>query len=208
VKTTLFAVAGLMLLAASASSAQVPAPPTEHPTPVERPAEPERPARPAVAPHRPAPLAPVHPAGAVAPHPGAPGVVGPGHPAPGGAIAHPGPAAPVEPEAPRYGVTRYAPGTPIDHGFSARNRSHWGWNGRRVHAAGYVFPHGHHYHRCHIGERLPLIFYSEIYYFTDYADYGFENQPDGYEWIRYGPDLLLVDLATGEVVDVEYGVFA
>jgi Ni/Co efflux regulator RcnB len=30
----------------------------------------------------------------------------------------------------------------------------------------------------------------------------------GYQWVRYGPDLLLVDIATGQVVDVRYGVFA
>jgi Ni/Co efflux regulator RcnB len=29
----------------------------------------------------------------------------------------------------------------------------------------------------------------------------------GYQWIRYGPDLFLVDIATGNVVDVRYGVF-
>jgi hypothetical protein len=31
--------------------------------------------------------------------------------------------------------------------------------------------------------------------------------PPDYQWVRYGPDLLLVDLTTGEVIDVVYDVF-
>jgi Ni/Co efflux regulator RcnB len=29
----------------------------------------------------------------------------------------------------------------------------------------------------------------------------------GFQWVRYGPDLLLVNVTTGQVVDVAYGVF-
>jgi Ni/Co efflux regulator RcnB len=136
-----------------------------------------------------------------------PGVVGPRREIPGVAHARPEPSAPVEPPA-RYGVMRSAPSVGVDPGISAHNHSHWGWNGHRIHGGGYVFPSGHHYRRRHIGQRLPLIFLSEIYDFTDYAAAGFEDPPPGYEWVRYGPDLLLVDIDTGEVVDVEYGVFA
>jgi Ni/Co efflux regulator RcnB len=32
--------------------------------------------------------------------------------------------------------------------------------------------------------------------------------PANYQWVRYGPDLLLVNTLTGEVTDVRYGVFA
>lgn len=202
-KLTLVAAAGLGLAAPAAASAQI-----QPPAPVER-AAPPRPARPAAAPYRPAPP---HPGPAAPMRPVTPGVVAPGVVAapyrriPEAPSARPAPVAPVE-AAPRYGVTRTAPRVGIDPDIRARNRHHWGWNGRRIHAAGYVFPRGHRYHRCHIGQRLPLIFLSEIYYFTDYAEAGFDDPPDGYEWIRYGPDLLLVDLATGEVVDVEYDVF-
>jgi Ni/Co efflux regulator RcnB len=31
--------------------------------------------------------------------------------------------------------------------------------------------------------------------------------PAGYEWVRVGADALLVNTATGEVLQVEYGVF-
>jgi len=29
----------------------------------------------------------------------------------------------------------------------------------------------------------------------------------GFQWVRYGPDVLLVNVTTGEVVDAVYGVF-
>jgi Ni/Co efflux regulator RcnB len=31
--------------------------------------------------------------------------------------------------------------------------------------------------------------------------------PRGYEWVRYGDDALLVNIRTGEIVDVVYDVF-
>ncbi|MEJ0065348.1 MAG: RcnB family protein [Caulobacteraceae bacterium] len=31
--------------------------------------------------------------------------------------------------------------------------------------------------------------------------------PPGSRWVRYGPDLLLVNLTTGRVEDTAYGVF-
>jgi Ni/Co efflux regulator RcnB len=34
-----------------------------------------------------------------------------------------------------------------------------------------------------------------------------EPPPPGFQWVRYGPDLLLVNVVTGQVADVAYGVF-
>jgi Ni/Co efflux regulator RcnB len=31
--------------------------------------------------------------------------------------------------------------------------------------------------------------------------------PKGYRWVRYGPDLLLVNVRTGRISDVIYGAF-
>lgn len=84
---------------------------------------------------------------------------------------------------------------------------HWGWNGRRVDWGAWNWPSGYHYHRYYYGQILPWIFIEPQFYFTDYYDYGFDAPPYGFEWVRYGPDLLLVNIDTGEVVDVEYGVF-
>ena len=31
--------------------------------------------------------------------------------------------------------------------------------------------------------------------------------PWGYEWVRYGPDAVLIDVRTGQILQVRYGVF-
>jgi Ni/Co efflux regulator RcnB len=36
---------------------------------------------------------------------------------------------------------------------------------------------------------------------------GLSGPPYGYRWVRYGPDLLLVEVATGRIVDVIQGAF-
>jgi Ni/Co efflux regulator RcnB len=45
------------------------------------------------------------------------------------------------------------------------------------------------------------------YFFADWARLGLEPPPPGTQWVRYGPDLLLVDVSNGQVIDVAYGVF-
>lgn len=71
----------------------------------------------------------------------------------------------------------------------------------------YYWPRGYNYTRWTIGAFLPSIFFSTQYYFNDYYNYGITPPPPGYQWVRYGPDLLLVDPYTREVVDVVYGAF-
>lgn len=87
------------------------------------------------------------------------------------------------------------------------NRSNWGWNGRRYRGGAWSWPSGYRYQRWGVGAILPSIFFSSAYYFADYASLGFEDPPWGYQWVRYGPDLLLVNISTGQVMDEEYGVF-
>jgi len=36
---------------------------------------------------------------------------------------------------------------------------------------------------------------------------GLDGAPYGYRWVRYGPDLLMVELSTGRIADVIYGAF-
>jgi Ni/Co efflux regulator RcnB len=36
---------------------------------------------------------------------------------------------------------------------------------------------------------------------------GLEGPPYGYRWVRYGPDLLLVNTRTGRIEDAIYGAF-
>nr|WP_216855977.1 RcnB family protein [Acidisphaera sp. S103] len=45
------------------------------------------------------------------------------------------------------------------------------------------------------------------FYYTGWAALGLQQPLPGYSWVRFGPDLLLVNLTTYEVEDVVYGVF-
>ncbi len=75
-------------------------------------------------------------------------------------------------------------------------------------AGPYRWPGGMHYRRYGVGAFLPLAFILSGYVIADWMDYGLAQPMPGYEWVRYGPDLLLVDPNTGQVVDAAYGAFA
>ena len=77
----------------------------------------------------------------------------------------------------------------------------------RFRAGEFRYPQGYAYRRWSIGQSLPLVFLSSAYAFGDYAALGLDVPPYGYEWVRYGPDVVLVQLRTGRIVDVVYGVF-
>jgi len=77
----------------------------------------------------------------------------------------------------------------------------------RFAVARYHWPHGYGYHRYAIGYRLPRAYWLPDYFITDYVDYGLDPPPDDFEWIRYGPDILLINQDTGEIAQVIYGVF-
>ena len=78
---------------------------------------------------------------------------------------------------------------------------------RRVHASPYRYPPGWAYRRWTAGAVLPGLFLTSLYFYNDWATLNLPAPPPGYQWVRYGPDLLLVQLGTGQVVDVAYGVF-
>lgn len=54
---------------------------------------------------------------------------------------------------------------------------------------------------------LPALFLASTYYYDSYASVGLPPPPAGARWVRYGPDLLLVDVRSGAIIDVAYGVF-
>jgi Ni/Co efflux regulator RcnB len=84
---------------------------------------------------------------------------------------------------------------------------HRGVWGVRIHAPVYRWPHGWRYRVWSIGAILPAVFLASEYYYDDYRLLGLQAPPPGYRWVRYGDDLLLVNLRTGEVEDVVYDVF-
>ena len=58
------------------------------------------------------------------------------------------------------------------------------------------------YRPVSIGFRLSPAFYSSRYYINDYGYYHLRTPRPWERWIRYGDDLLLVNLRTGLVIDV------
>ncbi len=85
--------------------------------------------------------------------------------------------------------------------------SYRGHNFNRMHVAPFVYPHGWGYRRWGIGMILPPLFLVPAYYYADWAAMGLPPPEPGFQWVRYGPDLLLVNVTTGQVVDVIYGAF-
>lgn len=126
------------------------------------------------------------------------------------------PAQPGKPPRPRAGTppspgassdkserTQYArPRPPRGNQFFHRGQ----WIAR-IHGPVFVYPFGWHYRRWSIGAVLPSVFWVPTYFYTDYVTLGLEEPEPGYEWIRFGPDLLLVNITTGAIDDVIYGVF-
>jgi len=79
---------------------------------------------------------------------------------------------------------------------------------RRFRAARpWVAPRGFVFRHFRLGERVPAVLLSSLYFLTDFSLYGLEPPPPGYVWIREGSDAVLVDRYTGEVLQVAYDVF-
>lgn len=72
----------------------------------------------------------------------------------------------------------------------------------------YHRPVGWAAHRWAYGEVLPRAYWAAPYILADYWLFALEVPPAGYEWVRDDTDALLVNVATGEILQVEYGVFA
>ncbi|MBA3675938.1 MAG: RcnB family protein [Sphingosinicella sp.] len=72
----------------------------------------------------------------------------------------------------------------------------------------YYSPYRNHgYSRFSIGLRLGSGFYSDRYWINDPWQYRLPPAYAGTRWVRYYDDVLLVDMYTGEVIDVIYGFF-
>jgi len=84
------------------------------------------------------------------------------------------------------------------HNYVAVHRYHW---------RPYVRPHGWYYRRWVYGERFPSIFWTRDYWITDYWLFGLAIPPYGCEWVRYGHDAVLINIETGEILQVIYGIY-
>jgi Ni/Co efflux regulator RcnB len=71
----------------------------------------------------------------------------------------------------------------------------------------YHHPRGWAAHHWGYGEILPRAYWAPEYLISDYWLFALEVPPAGYEWVRDDTDALLVNTDTGEILQVEYGVF-
>jgi Ni/Co efflux regulator RcnB len=78
---------------------------------------------------------------------------------------------------------------------------------RRFQAGSYRAPQGYSYRRWSWGQRLPAVYFGRDYWIGDYSSYGLFAPPYGLVWVRVGPDALLIDEYSGEIVQVDYGMF-
>lgn len=78
---------------------------------------------------------------------------------------------------------------------------------RRFHAGIYHRPHGWYARHWRLGYRLPRAWFVRDYWITDWAIYGLWAPIDGLVWVRVGPDAMLIDPVTGEIVSIEYALF-
>ncbi|HEX8571717.1 MAG TPA: RcnB family protein [Allosphingosinicella sp.] len=97
---------------------------------------------------------------------------------------------------------------------SWRNDSRYDWqryrySNRNLFRSGrYYSPYrGYGYNRLSIGLILDSLFYSNRYWLNDPYQYRLPAAPYGTQWVRYYNDVVLVDVYTGEVLDVIYDFF-
>lgn len=79
---------------------------------------------------------------------------------------------------------------------------------RSFHIGPYHRPPGWTAHRWGFGEILPRAYWAPEFILADYWLFALEVPPAGYEWVRDGNDALLINTGSGEILQVEYGVFA
>jgi hypothetical protein len=84
------------------------------------------------------------------------------------------------------------------------------WRGRsfnQFRGPPFSYPRGFRYRRWRTGNRLPHEFMSPRFRFNNWGRLGVGPPGAGRRWIRYGPDLLLVNIHTRRIEDVIFNVF-
>jgi hypothetical protein len=84
--------------------------------------------------------------------------------------------------------------------YRSRNRS-------LFHLGFYYDPFGWNYRRWSIGSLLYPSYYGSSFWLNDPWQYRLPTAYGPYRWVRYWNDALLVNIYTGEVVDVVHGFF-
>jgi len=87
------------------------------------------------------------------------------------------------------------------HQIRPAQRYHWGGDREWAGQPGYYHRHWRY------GDFLPDGWFGSAFWIGDWASYDLPVPPYGYEWVRVGPDAVLVDTYSGEVVSTVYGLF-
>ncbi|MGN6848977.1 MAG: RcnB family protein [Sphingomicrobium sp.] len=93
-----------------------------------------------------------------------------------------------------------------------RNDRRYDWRRYRDHHRSvfhlgiYFDPFGYGYRPFDIGYRLQPVYFGQSYW-IDPAMYGLPFPPPGAQWVRYWNDAVLVDMYSGEVIDVIHNFF-
>ena len=86
-------------------------------------------------------------------------------------------------------------------------RSHRNYNRSAYRLGYYRDPYGSRYRRFSIGFSLFPNYYQSNYWLSDPWQYRLPPAYGPYRWVRYYDDALLVNIYTGQVVDVEHNFF-
>lgn len=78
---------------------------------------------------------------------------------------------------------------------------------RRYRGGHWRAPSGFYIRSWSFGDYLPWGWYGDSYRLDDWWAYGLPWPPPGYDWVRVGPDVLLVDRFSGRIVQVVRMVF-
>ncbi len=78
---------------------------------------------------------------------------------------------------------------------------------RRFRISPYRYPRGFYNRAWVFGDILPRGWFGSDYLLGDFYDYGLPYPPPGYDWVRVGPDALMIDRYTGRIVQVVRYIF-
>jgi hypothetical protein len=99
-----------------------------------------------------------------------------------------------------------------DRNWRSNNRYDWqryrSVNRNHYHIGRYYAPYRNYsYRRLSIGFYLDSLFFGSNYWINDPYEYRLPEAYGPYRWVRYYDDALLVDVYSGEVVDLIYDFF-
>lgn len=105
----------------------------------------------------------------------------------------------------RDGRNRWSNHWRTDHRYDWRRHRD---RNRSIFRIGFYYdPFGYSYRRFGIGSYLYPNYYQSNYWINDPWQYRLPPAYGPYRWVRYHSDALLIDIYTGEVVDVIHGFF-